>query len=111
MNSLLTIETRNSVLLKMAVLLERERTAIISINKTDLEAYKGDDISMFDRLKVDNSKVNEMINAVTHLASQEDPVGVERFSFKHDNGMQVYNKTASFGTILIIYESRPGRIE
>ena len=107
MNSLLTIETRNSVLLKMAVLLERERTAIISINKTDLEAYKGDDISMFDRLKVDNSKVNEMINAVTHLASQEDPVGVERFSFKHDNGMQVYNKTASFGTILIIYESRP----
>ena len=62
---------------------------------------------MFDRLKVDDSKVNEMIASVTHLALQEDPVGVERFSFKHDNGMQVYNKTASFGTVLIIYESRP----
>ncbi|GGZ73273.1 gamma-glutamyl phosphate reductase [Algibacter mikhailovii] len=91
----------------MAALLERERQTIIAINKTDLDAYKGDDISMFDRLKVDDSKVDEMIKSVTHLASQADPVGVERFSFKHDNGMQVYNKTASFGTVLIIYESRP----
>lgn len=107
MNTLLSIETRNAVLLKMAALLERERQVIIAINKTDLEAYKGDDISMFDRLKVDDSKVDEMIKSVTHLASQDDPVGVERFSFKHDNGMQVYNKTASFGTVLIIYESRP----
>ena len=107
MNTLLSIEKRNAVLLKMAVLLEQERQAIIAINKTDLEAYSGDDISMFDRLKVDDSKVDEMIKAVTHLASQDDPVGVERFSFKHDNGMQVYNKTASFGTVLIIYESRP----
>ncbi|WP_159019530.1 glutamate-5-semialdehyde dehydrogenase [Algibacter sp. L3A6] len=107
MNTLLSIETRNAVLLKMAKLLEQERQEIISINKTDLEAYKGDDISMFDRLKVDDFKVDEMIKSVTHLASQDDPVGVERFSFKHDNGMQVYNKTASFGTVLIIYESRP----
>jgi glutamate-5-semialdehyde dehydrogenase len=107
MNTILSIETRNAVLLKMAVLLEREREALIAINKQDLNAYKGDDISMFDRLKVDDSKVNEMIHAVTHLASQDDPVGVERFSFKHENGMQVYNKTASFGTVLIIYESRP----
>ena len=107
MNTLLSIEKRNAVLKKMAVLLEQERLAIIIINKEDLNAYKGDDISMFDRLKVDDAKVDEMIKSVTHLASQDDPVGVERFSFKHDNGMQVYNKTASFGTVLIIYESRP----
>ncbi len=107
MNTLLNIETRNAVLLKMAALLEQERAEIIKINKADLDAYDGDDISMYDRLKVDDSKVDEMIKAATHLASQDDPVGVERFSFKHDNGMQVYNKTASFGTILIIYESRP----
>ena len=107
MKTLLPIETRNAVLLTMAELLDKEREAIISINKKDLEAYKGDDISMFDRLKADNKKVDEMIAAAKHLASQKDPVGLERFSFKHDNGMQVYNKTASFGTVLIIYESRP----
>lgn len=107
MNTLLSIDTRNAVLLKMAVLLEKERAVIIEINKADLGAYDGADISMYDRLKVDDSKVDEMIASVTHLASQKDPVGIERFSFKHDNGMQVYNKTASFGTVLIIYESRP----
>lgn len=107
MNTLLSIKTRNNVLRTMASLLDREKEAIISINKKDLEAYKGDDISMFDRLKVDEAKVHEMIAACLHLATQEDPVGLERFSFRHDNGMQVYNKTASFGTILIIYESRP----
>ena len=107
MNTLLSIETRNAVLLRMAELLEKERNEIIKINKIDLNAYKGDDISMFDRLKVDDSKVDEMIKSVTHLATQDDPVGVERFNFKHENGMQVYNKTASFGTVLIIYESRP----
>ncbi|ALJ04975.1 gamma-glutamyl phosphate reductase [Pseudalgibacter alginicilyticus] len=107
MNTLLSIETRNAVLLKMAQLLEQERAAIIEVNKGDLEAYSGDDISMYDRLKADDKKVDEMIASVTHLASQDDPVGVERFRFKHDNGMQVYNKTASFGTVLIIYESRP----
>ena len=107
MNTLLSITTRNNVLLTMAELLDQERAAIISINKKDLEAYKGEDISMFDRLKVNNTKVDEMIHAAKHLASQEDPVGLERFTFKHDNGMQVYNKTASFGSVLIIYESRP----
>ncbi|KJD32514.1 gamma-glutamyl phosphate reductase [Tamlana nanhaiensis] len=107
MNTLLSIEKRNAVLLRMAELLEEERQEIININKTDCDAYKGDDISMFDRLKVNDAKVDEMIKSATHLASQDDPVGVERFSFKHDNGMQVYNKTASFGTVLIIYESRP----
>ena len=107
MNTLLSLETRNNVLLTMATLLDTEREAIISVNKKDINAYKGTDISMLDRLKVNNAKVDEMVIAAKHLASQEDPVGVERFSFKHENGMQVYNKTASFGTLLIIYESRP----
>ena len=107
MNTLLSLETRNNVLLTMATLLDTERVAIINMNKKDINAYKGSDISMLDRLKVNNAKVDEMVIAAKHLASQEDPVGVERFSFKHKNGMQVYNKTASFGTLLIIYESRP----
>ena len=61
MNTLLSIETRNNVLLTMAELLDKEREAIINKNKEDLEAYNGNDISMFDRLKVDDTKVNEMI--------------------------------------------------
>jgi glutamate-5-semialdehyde dehydrogenase len=48
-----------------------------------------------------------MILSLQQLFAQEDPVGQVRFDFTHDNGLKIYNKTAAFGTILIIYESRP----
>ncbi len=107
MNTLLTIDERNAVLRSMAKLVEQEKDSILKANKIDLDNYSGDDLAMEDRLKVDDSKIKGMVASLEHLASQEDPVGVERFSFKHENGMQVYNKTASFGTVMIIYESRP----
>ncbi|MDN3673700.1 glutamate-5-semialdehyde dehydrogenase [Flavobacterium branchiarum] len=107
MNHQLSIEKRNLVLLSMARLVEEERNQIILTNQADLAAYNGSDLAMEERLKVDNSKINEMILSLNQLASQEDPVGVERFHFVHENGIKVSNKTAAFGTILIIYESRP----
>lgn len=103
----LSIEKRNLVLHAMAKLVGQERSQIILTNQEDLLAYDGSDLAMEERLKVDNKKVDEMILSLTQLASQEDPVGVERFHFIHDNGIKVINKTAAFGTILIIYESRP----
>lgn len=107
MNILLTIEERNAVLLSMADLIKKEEKSILEANKIDLDKYSGDDLAMEDRLKVDASKIDGMIESLKHLASQDDPVGVEKFNFQHENGMQVYNKTASFGTVMIIYESRP----
>jgi glutamate-5-semialdehyde dehydrogenase len=103
----LSIEKRNLVLHSMAKLVEQERSQIILTNQEDLLAYDGSDLAMEERLKVDDKKVDEMILSLNQLFSQEDPVGVERFHFVHDNGIKVVNKTAAFGTILIIYESRP----
>ncbi len=103
----LSIETRNAVLRTMSKLVEQERNEIILTNQEDLADYDGSDLAMEERLKVDDKKVDEMILSLNQLASQEDPVGVERFHFTHDNGIKVVNKTAAFGTILIIYESRP----
>ncbi len=103
----LSIEKRNLVLRTMAKLVEQERNEIILTNQEDLADYDGSDLAMEERLKVDDKKVDEMILSLNQLASQEDPVGVERFHFTHDNGIKVVNKTAAFGTILIIYESRP----
>ncbi|EAR12077.1 gamma-glutamyl kinase [Polaribacter irgensii 23-P] len=90
----------------MADPLNKERAAIIKSNKEDMARYTGADISMLERLKVAHYKVDEMIFAAKHLAAQEDLICVECFSFKHDNGLQVDKKTASFGSVLIIYESR-----
>ncbi|TRX08202.1 glutamate-5-semialdehyde dehydrogenase [Flavobacterium gawalongense] len=107
MNTLLPIEKRNSVLSRMAELLEEERANLKTVNQQDLNNYSGDDLAMEKRLLVDDAKIDGMILSMQQLASQEDPVGVERFNFDHDNGMKVINKTAAFGTIMIIYESRP----
>lgn len=107
MNTFLTIEERNAVLLSMANLVEKKKQTILEANKIDLEQYSGEDLAMEDRLKVNESKIESMIHSLKHLASQEDPLGVEKFKFTHENAMQVYNKTAPFGTVMIIYESRP----
>lgn len=107
MNTLLTIEKRNAVLTTMAALLAQERTALKSSNQQDLANYSGEDLAMEKRLLVDDAKTDGMILSLQQLASQEDPVGKIRFEFVHDNGLKIYNKTAAFGTILIIYESRP----
>ena len=107
MSQLLSIEKRNAVLNRMAELLEQERANIKSANQQDLTNYSGGDLAMEKRLLVDDTKIDGMILSLQQLASQEDPVGQIRFDFTHDNGLKIYNKTAAFGTILIIYESRP----
>jgi len=107
MSQLLSIEKRNAVLNRMAILLEQERANIKSANQQDLTNYSGGDLAMEKRLLVDDAKIDGMILSLQQLASQEDPVGQIRFDFTHENGLKIYNKTAAFGTILIIYESRP----
>lgn len=107
MNKILPIEKRNAVLSTMAVLLEQERANLKAVNQQDLRNYSGDDLAMEKRLLVDNAKIDGMILSLQQLTSQEDPVGKVRFDFTHENGMKISNKTAAFGTILIIYESRP----
>ncbi|WP_299433942.1 glutamate-5-semialdehyde dehydrogenase [uncultured Maribacter sp.] len=107
MSILLNIKERNAVLLTMANLIIENKLTILAANKKDLDAYSGEDLAMGDRLKVDQSKIDGMVLSLKQLANEQDPLGIERFAFTHDNGMQVSNKTAPFGTILIIYESRP----
>lgn len=107
METLLTIDQRNAVLTSMAKLVDLEKQTILQANSLDMDGFDSSDLAMYDRLKVDEEKILGMIASLEQLASQEDPVGVERFRFRHENGLEIINKTASFGTIMIIYESRP----
>lgn len=107
MSTLLSIAKRNAVLSRMATLLEEERASLKSSNQQDLDNYSGADLAMEKRLLVNDAKIDGMILSMQQLASQEDPIGVERFHFVHEKGMKITNKTAAFGTVMIIYESRP----
>ena len=48
-----------------------------------------------------------MIRSVREVMEQDDPVGQVIEHRKLDTGLDITNKTAPFGNILIIYESRP----
>ncbi|RCW90238.1 glutamate-5-semialdehyde dehydrogenase [Winogradskyella arenosi] len=104
---LLNTEIKNNVLKSMITILERERTAIIDANKKDLEAFQREDQALYDRLIVNDKKVDEMIAAVNAVMLQDDPVGKEITNRTLENKLNIVNTTAPFGTILIIYESRP----
>jgi len=106
-NGTLSLHKRNEVLQTMAQLLRERSKAILSANKIDMDLFDPNDRAMYDRLKVDEVKVQGMIESLVQLAEQSDPLGRERFSFVHENGLRIFNRTAAFGTVLIIYESRP----
>ncbi len=104
---LLSSDIKNKVLESMIKQLDQNRDQIIAANKKDLDAFDREDQALYDRLVVNDAKVDDMIQAVKEVASQEDPVGVTISDDTLENGLKITNKTAPFGTIMIIYESRP----
>lgn len=104
---LLDTKTKNNVLQSMMNIIDKKRKDIIAENKKDLDAFQRDDQALYDRLVVDDKKVDEMIQAIKEVKDQEDPVGKDISERILDSGLKIINKTDPFGTIMIIYESRP----
>jgi glutamate-5-semialdehyde dehydrogenase len=98
---------KNSVLSKLSELIKEKEQAIIDANNLDIETFPEMDESMKDRLKVDKKKIGDMIKSLEEVAAQDDPEGKELYNFTRKDGLHIVNKTVPFGTILIIYESRP----
>lgn len=103
----LTSQTKDAVLQSMINIIDQRREEIIQENKKDLDAFERNDQALYDRLVVDSSKVDDMIQAIKEVRDQEDPVGKQISETTLDSGLKIINKTDPFGTIMIIYESRP----
>lgn len=91
----------------MEQILDQNREALLQANQKDLDAFDRDDQALYDRLVVNQKKIDQMIQAVREVRMQDDPVNKEISTRELDNGLKIINKTAPFGTIMIIYESRP----
>jgi glutamate-5-semialdehyde dehydrogenase len=104
---LLETTIKNNVLKSMTIILDENRKLLLQANKKDLDAFHKEDQAMFDRLILNDAKIDGMITAINEVKAQEDPVNQIISDIKLENGLQVTNKTAPFGTIMIIYESRP----
>jgi glutamate-5-semialdehyde dehydrogenase len=98
---------KNSVLSSLSVLLNHHRKEIIEANSADIGAFPDMDEAMIDRLRVDDKKIDGMIRSLEEVAAQADPEGKTIYEFTRGDGLHIVNRTVPFGTILIIYESRP----
>jgi glutamate-5-semialdehyde dehydrogenase len=104
---LLDTAIKNNVLESMTKILDENRELLLHANKRDLEAFKKEDQAMFDRLILNDKKIDGMITAINEVKAQQDPVNQVISNITLENGLIVTNKTSPFGTIMIIYESRP----
>jgi glutamate-5-semialdehyde dehydrogenase len=103
MNEILTDKILNS----LARLIVENKAEIINANKIDLENCPKNDAVIFDRLKVDESKVEKMIDSVNKVIAAKNPVGEVISTHTREDGLRIENRKVPFGTILIIYEARP----
>ena len=104
---LLESKIKNDVLTSMMKKLDEKRADIIKENQKDLDAFQKDDQALYDRLICNEAKVDGMIQAIKEVREQDDPVGKTLDERTLKNGLNIINRTAPFGTIMIIYESRP----
>lgn len=104
---LLDTTKKNNVLSSMMKILDKNREALLEANKKDLDAFDKEDQALYDRLVVNEQKIDGMIQALKEVRDQDDPVNQEISKRVLDSGLEIINRTAPFGTIMIIYESRP----
>ncbi len=95
------------VLQFMAEEIETNRAEILSVNAEDVANCDKADVALYDRLAVNDAKIDGMIKSLHQVKEKASPLNHSLYSFTHENGIEIENKTVPFGTILIIYESRP----
>lgn len=104
---LLSTDKKNAVLDSMIQIMEQKRAAILAANQMDLDQFSKADQALYDRLIVNDQKIDGMIQSIRAVRNQDDPVGAEISTIVLDSGLKISNRAAPFGSILIIYESRP----
>ena len=97
----------NAVLREMSSQIDSKRQELLALNAIDIKNCDKNDKSLFDRLFIDDKKIDGMLDSLHQVMSKESPLDKTLYSFKHENGLIISNKTVPFGTIMIIYESRP----
>lgn len=104
----LTTEVKNKALLKIADALEENKSQIFEANKTDLEQAKNSvSPSVFNRLKLDENKMRDMIQGIRDVVKLEDPIGKTLLARQLDEGLNLYKVSCPIGVIGIIFEARP----
>ena len=109
----LATEIKNAALIKIADEIEASKSEIFDANKKDLEeAEKLVETgklnkSTFNRLKLDENKMRDMVQGIRDIAKLEDPVNKKLLVRELDSDLTLYKVSCPIGVLGIIFEARP----
>ena len=102
-------ERKSAALISAADAIWRRRDAILDANTLDLDAgvQKGLTPAMLDRLRLDDTRLRGIVDALRQIAEQKDPVGRVLAEWDRPNGLHIQRVATPLGVVGVIYESRP----
>lgn len=111
--AVLPVGLKNSALLNIAKKLKENKDMIFEANKMDLDAAKSLvengtlSQSTFNRLKLDENKMRDMVQGIIDISNLEDPIGKTLLKRQLDDGLILTKKSCPIGVLGIIFEARP----
>ena len=109
----LSTELKNKALLKIADKIENNANEIFAANKEDLTSaeslVQSGEItkSTFNRLKLDENKMRDMVQGIRDIAKLDDPVNKKLLVRELDTDLTLYKVSCPIGVLGIIFEARP----
>ena len=109
----LSTEIKNQALLKIAEEIEKSKAEIFEANKEDLKAaeslVESGEItkSTFNRLKLDENKMRDMLQGIRDIASLPDPINRVLLKRELDKDLILSKISCPIGVLGIIFEARP----
>lgn len=106
--SRLTTDQKNEALEQLACRIEAEQAALLAANALDLAENKDTlDAALYQRLKLDEGKLQQLVQGIRQLKQLADPCGQLLARTELDEGLVLEKRHVPLGLIGIIFESRP----
>lgn len=105
----LTNEVKNSALNNIIVNINSNKSKIIKANLQDINKAEEDNLAipLLKRLKLDEKKIDEVIEGIRSLITLEDPTNKIIAQTLLDDNLILTKKTVPIGVVGVIFESRP----
>jgi len=102
-------EDKDEALLRMAESIKHNKDRILEANRKDVENANRENLpkALVDRLKLDDSKIDDIARSLESVAGLEDPVGKTLSAIELDKGLELFKVSCPIGVIGAIFESRP----
>lgn len=105
----LSLKDRNEALMRIAEALDMRSQAIIDANVRDMDAARQNGLSptLIKRLRYDRAKLEESMESIRSLRSQEDVVGTLLSRIELDDDLLLDKISCPIGVIGVVFEARP----